>query len=715
MVTAKLPERISRLDELANDLWWSWHPQARNVFRTLDYQLWKLNGHNPVMELHEASSETLQAAANDPAFLELYDSVMAAFDADMSGSDHTWFITNYPDLLRGPVAYFSMEYAIHNSLPIYAGGLGVLSGDICKEASDMGLPLVAVGFMYPQGYFHQHLCSDLDSCQKEVYYQLDFDKAPINRVLSPQGDALMVEVQLGDVTLGIGAWQVRAGRTKIYLLDSNLEGNPPQYRQLAARLYAADPELRIQQEIVLGVGGVRILRALDISPVVWHANEGHTAFMMLERVREEMAKEASFAEAVGRVQSTTVFTTHTPVLAGHDVFPVHLVEKYLGDYWESLGVDREMFFQLGQQDDSGTGSFNMTTLALRMANQRCAVSQLHGKVTRRMWHGLWPNVPEDQVPISHITNGIHVPSWIAPELYHLLEKYLGEDWIKEHDDDRVWERLLDIPDEELWEVHQLLKNKLVSTVRVRARKRWVQNNVAPSEMPAMGTLLDPEALTIVFARRFTDYKRPMLIFRDIERLKRIVNSDWHPVQIIFAGKSHPTDLPSKHLVQQIYHLALDREFQGRIAFIENYDMHLARYLVHGADVWLNTPQRLQEACGTSGMKASLNGVLNLSVRDGWWHEGYNGTNGWAINGELDAPGPEEEDRADAEALYSLLEEEVVPLYYARDRGGVPHGWIRMVKEAIRSIAPMYSTRRMLKEYTEKTYRTAAEALGMEQR
>jgi len=678
----KIPERIARLEELANNLWWSWHDQARNVFRTLDYQLWKMSGHNPVKELREASPETLQAAATDPSFLALYDSVMSTFDTDMLNSN-TWFALNYPTLLDVPVAYFSMEYAIHNSLPIYAGGLGVLAGDICKEASDMGLPLVAVGFMYPQGYFHQHLCASLDSCQQEVYEQLNFAKAPINRVFSTKGDTAVAEVQLGDIALAIGVWQVRVGRTNIYLLDTNLEGNPAPYQQLSARLYVADLEQRLQQEIVLGIGGVRVLRALNINPFVWHANEGHTAFMMLERVREEVAKGASFAEAIGRVQATTVFTTHTPVLAGHDVFPTQLARPQ---------------------------SFNMTTLALRTVNQRYAVSQLHGRVTRRMWHGHWPEVPEDLVPISHVTNGIHIPSWIAPELNYLFKKYLGEDWINEHDNNRLWDRLLDIPDEELWAVHQLLKNKLVSTVRVRARKRWVQNDTTPNELPAMGTLLDPEALTIAFARRFTEYKRPMLIFRDIDRLKLLVNNEWHPVQIVFAGKSHPADLPSKHLIQQVYHLALDREFHGRLAFVENYDMHLARYLVHGVDVWLNTPRRLQEACGTSGMKASLNGVLHLSVRDGWWHEGYNGSNGWVIGSDLISPSPDEEDEADAEALYRLLEEEIVPLYYTRDRDGVPHGWIRMVKEAIRSIVPVFCARRMLKEYTERVYSPAARSL-----
>jgi starch phosphorylase len=709
MTNPSLPPRIGRLVELANNLWWSWHPQARNVFRTLDYQLWKLSGHNPVRELHQASGDTLHLAATDPNFLNLYDSAISALDSEMQASDK-WFAVHYPDLAHSPVAYFSMEYAIHNSLPIYAGGLGVLAGDICKEASDLGLPLVAVGFMYPQGYFHQHLCANLDSCQLEVYEQLNFDRAPISRVLSAESQTAVASVQLGDVSLALGVWQVRVGRTNIYLLDTNLEENPAEYRQLSARLYVADREQRLQQEIVLGIGGVRVLRRLNVNPVVWHANEGHTAFMTLERIREEVAGGVSFGEALSRVQQATVFTTHTPVQAGHDIFPAQLVDKYLKGYYESLGIGREAFFQLGQQTGSGTQTFNMSALGMRMANHRCAVSQLHETVTRRMWHGLWPEVAEDQVPISHITNGVHVPGWIAPELYSLLERYLGKDWIDRHDDYELWQRLLDVPDEELWAVHQLLKHKLINTIRHRARKRWLEDDSIPAELPAMGTLLDPEVLTIVFARRFTEYKRPTLIFRDVERLKRIATNEWRPVQFIFAGKSHPADLPAKQLINQVYHLALDRQFQGRIAFIENHNMHLARYLVHGADVWLNTPRRAQEACGTSGMKASLNGVLHLSVREGWWHEGFNGANGWAIGSDVTTSNPEQEDQADAEALYRLLEEEIIPLYYTRGRNGVPYGWVRMVREAIRSIVPLFCARRMLKEYAGQMYQPAAQVL-----
>jgi starch phosphorylase len=703
----KLPERIGRLEELANNLWWSWHTQARDLFWALDYPLWRLGGHNPVKQLREISIDKLVAAATDPAFLNLYDSVMSAFDADISDKD-SWFATKYPNLLDGPVAYFSMEFAIHNSLPIYAGGLGVLAGDMCKEACDLGLPLVGVGFMYPQGYFHQHISAE--GLQEEIYRQLDFDEAPINPINPvPRSKwcGPLIQIKLGDRPLYIGAWQVRLGRGNLYLLCSNVEGNMPQDQQLCARLYTADQEQRIQQEVTLGVGGVRVLRALGIKPSVWHANEGHSAFMMLERVREEVEKGATFTEALQKVQATTVFTTHTPVAAGHDVFPIPLVERYFHDYWESLGISQETFLELGQQDGRGDQTFNMTVLALKLADHRNAVSQLHEKITRRMWYGLWPEVKEDETPISYITNGIHVPTWVAPEMSRLYEKHLGQDVSKRYDDTNLRELVPNIPDEELWAVHQILKRKLMGAMVERARQCSTERECTARHIWAMGALLDPDVLTIGFVRRFTEYKRPELIFHDIARFKRIVTDRWHPVQIVFAGKSHPADLPSKKLLQHVYTLATDHEFQGRIAFVEDYDMHMARYLAQGVDVWLNTPRRLQEACGTSGMKASVNGVLHLSVRDGWWYEGYNGANGWVIGDKVEEYNPQEEDRADAEALYRLLEEEIVPLYYKRDRAGVPHGWVHMAKEAIGSIVPRFCARRMLKEYVEQMYIPAA--------
>jgi starch phosphorylase len=677
------------------------------LFRILDYPLWRDTGHNPVKQLHDISPRRLQEVAADPSFLALYDSVISTFDIYMSTSD-TWLAVNHPNILHGPVAYFSMEFAIHNSLPVYAGGLGVLAGDVCKEASDLGLPFVGVGFMYPQGYFHQGISAD--GWQEETYRQLNFDEAPITPVLSSKGRRPLAQIDLCDRRLFIAAWQVRVGRTNIYLLDADVEENVEQDRQLTARLYLADREVRILQEIILGIGGVRVLRALGIHPTVWHANEGHSAFMMLERLKEEISRGTSYAEALHRVRATTVFTTHTPVPAGHDVFADQLVEKYLNGYWDAIGISREMFFQLGKQDGTGDQVLNMTALALRTAERCNGVSRLNGQVTRKMWHVLWPELREDEVPISHVTNGIHVPTWVAPEMNRLYQKYLDQDWVKRHDNASLWNQISDIPDEELWTARRLLKGKLMGAIRGRAQTCWACGEMAAQQMVASGALLSPETLTIGFVRRFVEYKRPALIFQDIERLKRIVNHQFRPVQIVFAGKSHPADLPAKHLLHEVYLLATAREFQGRIAFVEDYDMHMAHYLVHGVDIWLNNPRRLQEACGSSGMKAALNGVPHLSVLDGWWYEGYNGANGWAIGDSHKMPDQGEEDRTDAEALYRLLEEQIVPLYYNQDRSGVPHGWTRLMKETIRSVVPVFCTRRMLKEYAQRFYIPAALSL-----
>ena len=707
----RLPERIEKLSELANNMWWAWNRRARDLFRALDYPLWQTTGHNPVRQLHEMSPDRLHEASNDPVFLTLYDAVISEFDRYMMAK-HTWFGENYASQISGPVAYFSMEFALHNSLPIYAGGLGVLAGDLCKEASDIGLPLVGVGFMYPQGYFHQRISAT--GWQEEVYRQLNFHEAPISPVVSHDGKRPLVEVKLDDSTLHIAVWQVRVGRVNIYLLDTDIDENAPEDRQLSARLYTADRSIRIRQEIVLGVGGVRVLRALGIKPTVWHANEGHTVFMMLERVREEIDKGVSFAEAIQRVRAATIFTTHTPVPAGHDVFTAPLVAKYLSDCQRAIGCSSETLLELGQQSNVNDQTFNMTAFGLRMAAYSNAVSEIHGAVSRKMWHVLWPDVPEDKVPITHVTNGVHVPSWVAPELNRLYERYVGGDKngdLSEHQDDsELWQRAQEIPDEELWEVHLQLKRKLMDTIMERAQKRWAEGEAAAHQVLAMGALLRPEVLTIGFVRRFAEYKRPSLIFRDVERLKRLVKDPWRPIQIVFAGKSHPADFPSKHILQQVYGLASDREFQGRIAFVEDYDMHMARYLVHGVDVWLNCPRRRQEASGTSGMKAALNGVIHMSVSDGWWHEGYKGLNGWRIGEEYDPASLEEEDNRDAAAIYELLEKEVIPLYYDQDRAGVPHGWIAKIKESIKTIIPRFCAQRMLKEYIEQMYVPAAHSL-----
>jgi len=699
---SELPERISRLQEMAGNLWWSWHSNARQMFASLDFPLWQLTGQNPVRLLHDITPSRLQAAAKDPAFLARYDAAMASFDADMSVRE-SWFTQKYPDLLHGPVAYFSAEFALHASLPIYAGGLGVLAGDTCKEACDLGLPLVGVGFMYPQGYFQQHISAD--GWQEEAYHQLDFQQSPVHPVPWPEGQGPLISVPIADRTVRFSAWQVLLGRVRLYLIDTNVEENAPRDRLLSARLYAADREHRLQQEILLGIGGVRLLRALGISPSIWHANEGHTAFMFLERAREEVAKGTTFTEAARRIQANSVFTTHTPVPAGHDAFSRDLMDKYFGNYRESLGISRDDFLALGGTNGATDEDFNMTALSLKMSGYRCGVSQLHGEVTRRMWHILWPDVRENKVPICHVTNGVHVPTWLAPELYRLLEKHMGPDLLKKQDDPRFWKAIDDIPDEEFWAVRQALKNKLVYIIDQRARRLWADHGVTAEQVIAAGSLFDSGALTIGFVRRFAEYKRPALVFYDLERLKRILTDRWRPVQIIFAGKSHPADLASKHLLQQVYNLVKDRGFRGHVAFIENYDMRCARYLVQGVDIWLNNPRRHQEASGTSGMKAAINGVPHLSVLDGWWPEGFNGKNGWTI-GEKETS-PDAEDAADAGSLYQLLEEKIVPLYYERDRQGVPHGWIKVAKSAVNSVMPAFCARRMLKEYVSRMYCPAA--------
>jgi glycogen phosphorylase len=704
---SKIPERIGRIREIAGSLWWSWHPNARNMFRMLDYPLWSQGGHNPIQQLYEISHEKLEAAARDASFLALYDAAVADIDNEIKDGN-SWYAADPSRHLTGPVAYFSMEFAIHSSLPIYAGGLGVLAGDLCKEASDMGIPMVAVGFMYPQGYFKQRISAE--GWQEEEYQQIEFSKAPATRILSKTGEKCLIEVKLKNRTLHIGAWLVNLGRVNLYLIDTGLEENEAKDRQLSSRLYTADREQRLEQEIILGIGGVRILRELGIKPAIWHANEGHTAFMMLERIREEVASGSSYQKALENVQRTSIFTTHTPVPAGHDTFHNPLIEQYFNEYWPSLGIDRKKFLELGHVTDRDD-HFNMTILSLKTAGHRNAVSRLHGVVTRHMWCNLWPECRvDDEVPITYVTNGVHVPTWIAQEIRTLFDKYLGKDWIKKQDNIEMWRHINDIPDQELWQAHQVLKGKLFHVILERAQARWAKSEASAQQILSMGSLLDHGTLTIGFVRRFAEYKRPSLIFQDLDRIKKIVNDTWRPVQIIFAGKSHPADTASKLILQRAHTMARDRAFQGRIAFLEDYDMHLARYLVQGVDVWMNVPRRMQEASGTSGMKASLNGVLHMSVPDGWWHEGYVDGNGWAVGDDTIKCSPEEEDRLDAESVYNILEEKVIPLYYNRDRQNMPQEWVAMMKRCISSITPVFSAHRMVKDYYQKLYLPASKGL-----
>jgi len=702
---APLPGRLNRLDELAIDLWWAWNIEARSVFRTLDYALWRATAHNPVRMLRLIPRDRVDRAAADPAFLQVYDRALEALDAARTARN-TWWARTFPQHADQSIAYFSAEFALHQSLPIYAGGLGVLAGDHCKEAGDLGVPLIGVGFMYPQGYFHQHVSAE--GWQEESYERLNWADAPIEPALTPDGKPCITAVPLGDRSVLVAVWRVRMGRVKLYLLDTDLEENAPWDRELSARLYGGDRETRVQQEIILGVGGVRALKALGSDPAVFHLNEGHAAFVVLQRIRDLTERGSSFDDALEEIHRTTVFTTHTPVPAGHDAFPFHLVEKHLAGCWGSLGPHRDRFLALGAHDNGAGVQFNMTALALRSAGSVNAVSQLHGQVTREMWGSMWPGVPEPERPVSSVTNGVHVPTWLAGDLADLFAKYLGADWLDRHDDPALWDAVLAIPDAELWAVRQGLRRYLFTFVRDRARQRWTEEHVGTPRIVAAGTLLEPEALTIGFARRFTGYKRPELIFHDADRLARIVNAPGRPLQIIFAGKSHPADDIGKHHLQRVYRRALDPVFGGRVAFVDDYDLHVAHFLVQGCDVWLNNPRKPLEASGTSGMKAALNGVPHLSIGDGWWAEGFNGANGWTIDGGISGNDYDAVDAADANALYRLLEEEVVPAFYDRDAAGVPHRWLATVKESIRSIAPRFSARRMVKEYVERMYAPAME-------
>ena len=700
-----VPARINRIEELATGLWWSWHPDAREVFRHLDYQLWRATAHNPVRMLWTIPREALAAAAGDATFLAHYDRAVAALDAERRPGS-TWWEQRFPQLAGQAIAYFSAEFALHQSLPIYAGGLGVLAGDHCKEACDLGVPLVGVGFMYPQGYFHQHV--SVEGWQEESYERLNWADAPIQAALTPDGRPLLTAVPLGDRSVLVAVWRVLIGRVTIYLLDTDLEENAPWDRELSARLYGGDQETRIQQEIILGIGGVRVLRALGITPGVFHLNEGHAGFVVLQRIRDLLERGSTFDAALDEIRRSTVFTTHTPVPAGHDAFPFHLVEKHLAGAWGTLGTHREAFLALGAYDNGGGLLFNMTALAIRSAGSTNAVSRLHGQVTRAMFAPMWPDVPEAERPVSSITNGVHVPTWMAYDLAVLLTTYLGADWRDRHDDPALWDGVLAIPDDELWAVRQSLRRYLFTFVRERARQRWIEEHVGLPRVVAAGTLLEPDALTIGFARRFAGYKRPELVFHDPERLARILNATGRPVQIVFAGKSHPADDVGKHHLQHVYRRALDPLFAGRIGFIDDYDLHVAHFLVQGCDVWLNNPRKPLEASGTSGMKAAINGVPHLSIGDGWWAEGFTGTNGWTIDGGTSGDNWDEADAADADALYRLLEEEVVPAFYARNASRVPHRWMGVVKEAIRTVAPRFSARRMVKEYAEKMYAPALE-------
>jgi starch phosphorylase len=693
-----LPPRIEGLSVLATNLWWSWQLDARLVFRRIDEPLWHLTKHNPLELLRRVDPARLAACATDPGFLALYDRVLDAFHRAMT-SRNTWFQDRYPDLTR-PVAYFCAEFGLHNSVPIYSGGLGILAGDHLKSASDLGVPLVGVGLFYTKGYFDQRL--RIDGWQEDSDVRFEIESTPLDRVVGSSGEPFLTVVRTFGRPVHIGAWRMLVGRVPVYLLDTNLEQNDLLDRDLSAKLYAGGPDMRLRQEWILGVGGVRVLRAVGLDPASWHANEGHAAFMLVERLRELVAGGMSFADAVTEVRTRSIFTTHTPVPAGHDRFSREQVLACAEPVWDELGVTQDEFLAIGRQPDDEL--FHMSTTALRLSARVNGVARKHGEVSRDLWQQLWPQLREEDVPIGHVTNGVHLPTWMSSRMLRLLDRHLGEGWTERLDQPGFWDSVLTLDDSELWHLHLEMKRGLLTYVREEARRRWAERWKEAAHVVGAGTLISPDALVIGFARRFATYKRAALLFGDFDRLHDLLVNPWRPVQIIFAGKAHPEDAPGKEVLQQVYAFTRDPRLQGRVAFIEDYEIHLAHRLVQGVDLWLNLPRVPFEACGTSGMKAGLNAVPQLSTLDGWWAEGYMGQNGWAI--PL-AQSVDEADRADAEHLFDLLEQEIVPLYYKRDARGLPVEWLQRMKHALRISGERFTARRMVQEYTDRYYAPAS--------
>jgi starch phosphorylase len=694
-----LPERIDALYEIAFNVSWSWNREARALFRLLDRPLWHLTRHNPLEQLRRVDPGRLAACSRDPKFLQLYDRVAADLKAQAADST-TWFASTYGDLAGGnrQIAYFCAEFGLHNSVPIYSGGLGVLAGDHCKTASDLGVPLVAVGLLYTQGYFDQRIT--LDGRQEDSDERFIPQLGPLEPLSGPGGEPWLAVVRAFGRPVHVGAWRMRVGRVSVFLLDTDLEENDPADRGLAGRLYAGGPEQRLKQEWALGVAGVRVLRAVGMEPGVWHANEGHAGFMLVERLREFTAAGVPFDEAVRRVRTGSVFTTHTPVPAGHDIFSHELVEQCTGPVWEELGVDRDAFLHLGYHPARDHGQFHMAVLAERLCSHVNGVSKRHGEESRRIWQDLWPGRKASQVPIGHVTNGVHLATWMSHRMMALLDNHLGQDWGRRLDEPGLWDRVLTLDDQVLWFVHSELKHVLMTFIREQARRRWADEWKEAAHVVGAGTLLNPDALTIGFGRRFATYKRSTLIFRDLERLRKLLIDPWRPVQIIFTGKAHPADEDGKRMLQEVYKFTRDPRLEGRVAFLEDYELHLAHRMVQGVDLWLNVPRPPMEACGTSGMKAALNAVPQLSTLDGWWFEGYDGLNGWAIRPAAEGA---EADAWDAEQLYGLLENEVIPLFYDRDAHGVPRGWVAKMKHALRAVGERFTARRMVQQYVKAYY------------
>lgn len=700
-VTTELPPELSRLKDLAYNLWWSWNNEAIDLYRDIDLALWERLNKNPIRFLQEVNHKKLLEKLADDSFMQRYNKVVATFDRYMSGTEGTWYQTNYPDKTGEHIVYFSAEYGLHEVLPIYSGGLGVLSGDHCKTASDLGLPFTAVGLFYKQGYFSQRI--NRDGWQETNFSALNVSQLPVQPVLTPDQKPLMIHVDMPGRIVYAKVWRIAIGRVSLYTLDTDIPENNQYDRGLTARLYGGDKETRIQQEILLGIGGIRMLDALGIKGTVYHMNEGHSAFMGLELCRKLISeRNLTFEEAREVVISSAVFTTHTPVPAGNDVFPMDMMDRYFGNYWNQLHLQRHEFMNLGTKPGDPY-NFNMTVLALNLSGKRNGVSELHGAVSRNIYNSIWPGTPEDDVPITHITNGIHTMTWLSPSLKYTYDKYLPEDWKERLYDPQVWEYVRKIPDEELWSIHNALKAKMLNFVRARLKAQYQANGIPIHEINELDRQLDPNTFTIGFARRFATYKRANLIFRDMARIERLLNRKDMPVQIIFAGKAHPADRPAHEVIKHIHDIARSEGFRGKVFLVENYNMTLARNLVQGVDIWLNNPRRPLEASGTSGQKVCINGVINCSIFDGWWCEGYNGSNGWVIGDDTPYDNEHFQDDADSQSLYSLLEKQIIPMFYERDEAGIPREWVKMMKNSIQSLTPAFGTHRMVQDYTRNFY------------
>jgi len=705
LVVPSLPERLRRLKDVAYNLWWCWNHDALWLFRRLDQELWEKCGHNPVKMLSQMTQDRLNAVAQDKGLVNHFDRVCTAMDAYMNGPK--WYDSIYhlegDSSGKGTIAYFSAEFGLNECLPIYSGGLGILAGDHLKSASDLGLPLVGVGLLYRQGYFQQYL--NADGWQQEAYPDNDFYNMPVQLMMREDGRPIRFHIELVDHEVVVQLWKVQVGRVDLYLMDTNLRCNRVEDRQITAQLYGGDTEMRIRQEILLGIGGIEALNTLGIKPKVCHMNEGHAAFLSIERIRLAMQEyNVRFAQAKEAMNSGHVFTTHTPVPAGHDVFSPALMEKYFSKYSRQLGLSWQDFLALGRNNPADNQEpFSMTVLALRLSTRRNGVSQLHGEVSRKLCGGVWKNVPTDEVPITSITNGIHERSWISTDMNELLDRYLGPEWSEQTSKGEIFQRVDRIPDEELWRTHERRRERLVAFARRHLRKQLLRRGASPQEIAMADEVLDPEALTIGFARRFATYKRGTLLFRDIERFTKIISDKDRPVQIIFAGKAHPRDAEGKAFIRQLIHYIREDVFRRRVVFLENYDMNVARYLVQGVDVWLNTPRRGMEASGTSGMKVLANGGINMSILDGWWCEGYLQDTGWAIGQGESYEDRDYQDEVESHALYDLLEKDVVPLFYERGSDRLPRGWTRLMKNSMRKLIAQFSTSRMVAEYSQGFY------------